>query len=105
MRKQFLLVAMWLCLALSTSFPTLAANFNDGTVMPMAQECGNCGKMTLNVSVTYGTWEDTSTTVTCSKYSARYATLHNQAPINNNGCQIYGADYYGYTSNIYILKL
>ena len=71
MRKQFLLVAMCLCLALSTSFPTLAANVNDGTVMPMAQECGNCGKMTLNVSVTYGIWEDTSTTVTCSKYSTR----------------------------------
>lgn len=37
----------------------------------MAQECGNCGKMALNVSVSYGSWEDTSTVVTCSKYSTK----------------------------------
>lgn len=29
----------------------------------------------------------------------RYATLHGQEKINNNGCIIYGADSYGYTSS------
>ena len=58
-----------------------------------AWQCSNCGVVMVTEGDLYYWGMDTI---------GKYATLHNQEPINNNGCQIYGADYYGYTSNNYL---
>ena len=39
--------------------------------------------------------------ITCL-YGPSETTFADIEPINTNGCQIYGADYYGYTSNNYL---
>lgn len=61
--------------------------------MGCAWQCSNCGVVMVTEGDLYYWGMSTI---------GKYATLHNQEPINNNGCQIYGADYYGYTSNNYL---
>ena len=58
-----------------------------------AWQCSNCGVVMVTEGDLYYWGMDVI---------GKYATLHNQEPINTNGCQIYGADYYGYTSNNYL---
>lgn len=54
-----------------------------------AWQCPTCGLVMVTQGDLYAWGMDTI---------GRYATLHNQEPTNINGCFIYGADFYGYTS-------
>lgn len=53
-------------------------------------QCPNCGLVMVTEGDLYYWGMDVI---------GKYATLHNQEPTNINGCVIYGADYYGYTSS------
>ena len=55
-----------------------------------AWQCSRCGLVMVTQGDMYSWGMDTI---------GRYATLHGQEKINNNGCIIYGADAYGYTSS------
>lgn len=57
--------------------------------MGCAWQCPNCGLVMVTEGDLYYWGMDVI---------GRYAILHNQEPINTNGCVISGADYYGYTS-------
>lgn len=69
MKKRLLVVISCISLSVGGSLITAASphTTESGGVLHRTQECGNCGDVSLNTSVNYGSWKDIRS-VQCKKY-------------------------------------
>ena len=78
MKKVIAALLICACLALGSETTSSAAMLPDfGIAHPMAQECGNCGKMTLLNQYSYTDWELAAVKI-CSKNSTKVDEVYSR---------------------------
>lgn len=56
MKKKLCALVVSVCLAVGPCSVVSVTAEREQSIQPRAQQCGNCGKMTLNNYTTYGEW-------------------------------------------------